>query len=75
MNALLVSHVDFRAGEAVIIDDRFPIRKDTDRGTRLPIFLNSRSHNEFWALIFEKALAKYYGSYANIDGGLVHIAL
>ena len=40
-----------------------------------PRFLSSRSHNEFWASMLEKALAKYYGAYSNIEGGLVHIAL
>ena len=40
-----------------------------------PKFLASRSHDEFWGAILEKALAKYHGAYANIEGGFVHLAL
>ena len=40
-----------------------------------PKFLASRSHNEFWASMLEKALAKYYGAYSNIEGGFVHLAM
>jgi hypothetical protein len=34
-----------------------------------PVFLGSRSHNEFWGMMLEKALAKYYGGYSRIEGG------
>jgi hypothetical protein len=75
----------------IILDDRFPVRKgaywDAKDQTvyaggglgpgRLgtPVFLKSRSHNEFWGMMLEKALAKYYGGYSKIEGGFVHLAL
>ena len=48
----------------VCIDDRVPCF--TDGG---PIF--SQSHgNELWVVLMEKAYAKSYGSYGNIETGL-----
>ena len=34
------------------------------------IYLRSNSPNEFWAPLLEKAYAKFYGSYAAIEGGV-----
>ena len=33
------------------------------------IYLSSNASNEFWAALLEKAYAKFYGSYAAIEGG------
>ena len=33
------------------------------------IYLRSNAPNEFWAALLEKAYAKFYGSYAAIQGG------
>ena len=33
------------------------------------IYLRSNTPNEFWAALLEKAYAKFYGSYAAIEGG------
>ena len=33
------------------------------------IYLRSNASNEFWAALLEKAYAKFYGSYAAIEGG------
>ena len=44
---------------------------------RLPAvaFAGSQSGSELWAMLLEKAIAKYYGSYSALNGGLVHTAL
>ena len=34
------------------------------------IYLRSNASNEFWAALLEKAYAKFYGSYAAIEGGI-----
>jgi len=48
----------------VTVDDRIPCKK----GTKKPRFMNPNG-NELWAIIIEKAYAKYVGSYAKLDGG------
>jgi len=40
-----------------------------------PAFVSSRSKLEIWMCMLEKAYAKWYGSYAAIEGGHVHTAL
>eukprot|EP00578_Thalassiosira_sp_NH16_P010871 CAMPEP_0181122174 /NCGR_PEP_ID=MMETSP1071-20121207/25161_1 /TAXON_ID=35127 /ORGANISM="Thalassiosira sp., Strain NH16" /LENGTH=458 /DNA_ID=CAMNT_0023207103 /DNA_START=258 /DNA_END=1635 /DNA_ORIENTATION=- len=50
----------------VTVDDRIPCKK----GTRRPRFM-SPNGNELWAIILEKAYAKFCGSYAALDGGFV----
>jgi len=48
----------------VIVDDRIPCKK----GTKQPRFMKPNG-NELWAILIEKAYAKYVGSYATLDGG------
>ena len=50
----------------VKVDDRIPCKK----GTHKPRFM-SPNGNELWAIILEKAYAKFCGSYAALDGGFV----
>ena len=52
--------------EVVIVDDRIPCKK----GQKKPRFM-SPNGSELWAIILEKAYAKFCGSYANLDGGHV----
>ena len=48
----------------VIVDDLVPV----DANTEKPLF--SQPHgDEIWVLLLEKAMAKFCGSYANIEGG------
>lgn len=49
----------------VTVDDRIPCKK----GTTTPRFM-SPNGNELWAIILEKAYAKFCGSYAALDGGV-----
>jgi len=50
----------------VTVDDRIPCKK----GTKSPRFMKPNG-NELWAIIMEKAYAKFCGSYANLAGGFV----
>jgi len=48
----------------VKIDDRVPCQK----GTRQPLYMKMHG-DEAWAVLLEKAFAKFCGSYANLSGG------
>ncbi|KAL7568740.1 hypothetical protein ACA910_021733 [Epithemia clementina (nom. ined.)] len=48
------------------VDDRIPCEK----GTKTPRFMKPQG-NELWAILLEKAYAKFAGSYARLDGGFV----
>merc|ERR1719153_78834 len=47
----------------VVIDDRLPTRNGH------LVFLRGGQPNQFWPALFEKAYAKFYGGYHNIEGG------
>ncbi|XP_022646551.1 calpain-5-like isoform X2 [Varroa jacobsoni] len=49
----------FGRWKQVLIDDRLPI----DPNTSVPLFAKSRTKDEFWPVLLEKAYAKYLGSY------------
>ena len=49
----------------VTVDDRIPCKKKSKK----PRFM-SPNGNELWAIILEKAYAKWCGSYAALDGGV-----
>lgn len=40
-----------------------------------PLFVRSKSGEAVWMPLLEKAFAKYCGSYARLNGGLVHLVL
>ena len=48
----------------IVIDDYIPVKA----GTKEPIFVWPNGE-ELWAMLLEKAFAKFYGSYAGLDGG------
>lgn len=50
----------------VSVDDRIPCQK----GTNVPRFMQPNG-SELWAIVLEKAYAKFCGSYAALDGGFV----
>lgn len=62
----------FRGGEEeeyVVIDNYFPA------GMAGFSFVQSEDGNELWPMVLEKAYAKLYGGYKNIEKGKVHYAL
>eukprot|EP01022_Parablepharisma_sp_SALTPOND_P028425 TRINITY_DN70944_c4_g1_i1.p1 TRINITY_DN70944_c4_g1~~TRINITY_DN70944_c4_g1_i1.p1 ORF type:complete len:1780 (-),score=174.97 TRINITY_DN70944_c4_g1_i1:1708-7047(-) len=64
----------FKGGEEkeyVIVDCQFPTLPGSDQWA----FAKSEDKNELWPMVLEKAYAKLYGSYENIEGGKVQYAL
>lgn len=62
----------------VLIDDLLPFREVVSSGQKsyeLVYARNKEQPNEFWVPLFEKAYAKFNGSYTNLDSGLVNDAL
>jgi calpain-15 len=57
----------------VPIDDTIPCRTNPN-GTFTPVF-SKANETELWVLFLEKAYAKIYGSYENIESGLAGNAL
>ena len=53
-----------RKWEVITVDDYIPVRK----GTKQTMYMRPHN-NEIWPLIMEKAMAKFLGSYAAMDGG------
>ncbi len=70
----------FRGGEdeeRFLIDDYFPVGTE-DNGWAFAHSADSMgtgSRTEMWPMVIEKAYAKFCGSYRNIEGGKVHVAL
>jgi len=56
----------------VIVDEYIPCNQRT--GSYFPIFAQS-TNDELWISLLEKAYAKIYGSYSNIEGGSIQHAL
>lgn len=59
--------------EYVIIDNYFPQRMEY--GKEIWAFVTSENPEELWPMVLEKAYAKLYGSYENIEAGKVSFAL
>jgi hypothetical protein len=53
----------------VVIDDTLPTIDNK------LVCLRSTDPNEYWPSLLEKAYAKLYGSYKNLEGGLINEAL
>ena len=50
----------------VVVDDYLPVNKSDE----LIFSYNKTYRNEFWIPLFEKALAKFMGSYDELEGGI-----
>ena len=64
-----------------IVDDHFPVVPDDTSGLTVPASqtpsrgaagAHSKEMAECWVSLIEKAAAKYYGSYAELERGFVH---
>lgn len=57
--------------DIVIIDDMFPYNPNVDEFH----FVKSKTGNELWPMILEKAYAKWFGSFSKIETGWISNAL
>ena len=57
--------------ETVIVDDYFPVSQIDGKWA----FAKGQDGKELWPVVLEKAYAKLYGSFANIEAGKVQYAL
>jgi hypothetical protein len=55
--------------EPIVIDDRVPCSYGG------PAFAKSADKNEMWVPLLEKAYAKFYGAYEELEGGWISDAL
>ncbi len=55
----------------VVVDDRLPYYADGN----LVFCSNKSNDNEFWPALLEKAYAKVYGSYENLEAGQTYDAI
>ena len=63
--------------EAIVVDDYLPIKNESfrEKKSRGAAFAFSENMQELWVPLLEKAFAKYYGSYAELERGYVQHAL
>ena len=55
------------------VNDELPVE---GRGSRRSLLMvRSAANDELWPMLLEKAYAKYYGGYGEIEGGFVHLGL
>lgn len=61
----------------IIVDDLFPMRQHADwtNENKGIAVAHTKECNELWVSVIEKAFAKYYGSYSELERGYVHHAL
>ena len=60
----------------ISVDDKFFVNARTGAHAFARLCTDpTTNEREIWPLLVEKAYAKFHGSYANIEGGLVHRAL
>ena len=60
----------------ITVDDKFLVNNRNRSHAFVRLCTDpSTNSREIWPLLVEKAYAKFHGSYANIEGGLVHAAL
>lgn len=60
----------------VTVDDKFLVNPASNKHAFVRLCTDPTTNSrEIWPLLIEKAYAKFHGSYANIEGGLVHTAL
>ena len=52
----------------ITVDDKLPVIETTDKGFDT-IYGHIGRDGSIWSAVLEKALAKYHGNYARIEGG------